>query len=112
VFAKARNDYRTDALARIAATLPEEVLSAELARRADTETRRRLETEPPAPIQPAEPHSLTIDQWCARRKLSRSKAYQLWRTGRGPQRHYIGDAVRISDESDRAWLAEMEAANA
>jgi len=56
--------------------------------------------------------SMTVDEWCEHRRLSRSMAYKLWAEGRGPATHYVGTKRLISSEADAAWLAEREAEHA
>ena len=53
--------------------------------------------------------SLTVAEWCAHRRVSRSMLYKLWKEGRGPASHYIGTKRLISSEADAAWLADREA---
>jgi hypothetical protein len=53
--------------------------------------------------------SMTVDEWCAYRRLSRSMAYKLWAEGFGPATYYVGTKRLISSEADAAWLAEREA---
>jgi hypothetical protein len=56
--------------------------------------------------------SFTLDEWCERRRISRSMFYKLKSKGRGPQTHYAGVKCLISDEADAAWVKQCEAENA
>lgn len=56
--------------------------------------------------------SMTIAEWCAHRRVSRSMLYKMWDEGDGPASHYVGTKRLISSEADAAWLREREAANA
>jgi hypothetical protein len=53
--------------------------------------------------------SMTVDEWCRHRRVSRSMVYKLWEQGRGPKWHYVGAKRLISAEADAAWLREREA---
>jgi len=57
--------------------------------------------------------SLTINEWCARRRVSRSGFYKLKREGRAPD-IIDSSGPRITDEADQRWQAarEREAAEA
>jgi predicted DNA-binding transcriptional regulator AlpA len=102
---------QTDVLARIAAALPEALLAAELIRRGDAVQRLdRPAQETPEPLPPPAPRSLTIDEWCSNRRMSRSTLYAMWRRGEGPKFYRAGRAIRISDEADREWVREAQAA--
>jgi predicted DNA-binding transcriptional regulator AlpA len=54
--------------------------------------------------------SLTINEFCAVEKLSRSQLYKLWHQGKGPRLYKIGNRPRISPEARREWRQQMEAA--
>lgn len=53
--------------------------------------------------------SMTVAEWCAHRRLSRSMLYKLWAEGRGPAAYRVGSRRLISAEADAAWLREREA---
>ena len=53
--------------------------------------------------------SYTLDEWCARRRVSRAMFYRLKTLGLAPRFHHAGTKVIISDEADREWLAAREA---
>jgi predicted DNA-binding transcriptional regulator AlpA len=53
--------------------------------------------------------SLTINEFCAVEKLSRSQLYKLWHEGRGPRFYKIGNRPRISSEARREWRQSLEA---
>lgn len=50
----------------------------------------------------------TVDQFCHRNNLSRSKFYELRKEGLAPQLFYIGTSPRISVESATKWRRQME----
>ena len=54
--------------------------------------------------------SLTVNEFCACEKLSRTLLYRAWREGWGPRFHLVGSHRRISPESRREWRQEREAA--
>lgn len=54
--------------------------------------------------------SLTISEFCAAEKLSRSLLYRSWREGWGPRFHLVGTHRRISPEARREWRQAREAA--
>jgi hypothetical protein len=51
----------------------------------------------------------TVAEFCAAHKLSRSKLYQLWRSGIGPRSVKIGSKNLITAEAACAWRRELEA---
>ena len=51
--------------------------------------------------------SLTIDEWCELRKVSRSMFYKLGE--RAPRTHNVGVKRLISPDADAAWLRQREA---
>lgn len=53
--------------------------------------------------------SFTIREWCALRKVSRSKFYELDRDGKGPRTHNAGVKRLISPQADQDWIREREA---
>lgn len=61
------------------------------------------------PIKDAERVSFTIEEFCARHRLSRSTYYDLRKRGLGPQEMKSGRWTRISRASEDVWLAKMEA---
>lgn len=73
----------------------------------DRESRRLAEQQPA---------SFTIDEWCARRRISRAMFYKLAEQGLAPKTHNAGSKRLISDEADLAWVhareAEQETTNA
>jgi hypothetical protein len=49
-------------------------------------------------------HSLSINEFCARHRISRGKYFSLRKAGLGPAEMRLGHAlVRISAEADLAW---------
>lgn len=60
---------------------------------------------PPLTLLPA---ALTVAEFCARYRVSRSKLYQLWEGGEGPDVFRIGRAVRISVPAAEEWRQRRE----
>ena len=56
--------------------------------------------------------SLTINEWCALRRVSRSMFYQLDKQGLAPRTHNAGVKRLISPQADANWLAQREAETA
>lgn len=56
--------------------------------------------------------SYSIDEWCKMHGLSRSFFYALQARGEAPKSFKVGRCTRISEDANRYWLAEREAANA
>ena len=56
--------------------------------------------------------SLTVDEFCAAEKVSRSQLYKDWNRGTGPRFYYNGTRRRISEESRREWRRARESAAA
>ena len=54
--------------------------------------------------------SLTISEWCALRKVSRSMFYNLDNGGLAPKTHNVGVKRLISPDADAEWLRQREAA--
>jgi hypothetical protein len=54
--------------------------------------------------------SFTINEFCARNKLSRGKFYALRRKGKGPREMDVDGMTRISAEAERDWKQAGEAA--
>lgn len=53
---------------------------------------------------------MTIAQFCERHQISTSKYIKLRKAGRGPRELVLGPrSIRITEESDREWIAAMEA---
>ena len=63
-----------------------------------------LEPAPPIPppIKPVAGRSETIDEYCARKRISRATYYKLKRQGIGPPEERFGAAVRIPPETKTA----------
>jgi hypothetical protein len=53
--------------------------------------------------------SLTINEFCAAEKLSRSMLYRAWKEGWGPHYFLVGTHRRISHEARIEWRREREA---
>ena len=56
--------------------------------------------------------ALTIHEFCAAFRLSRSKLYELWAVGAGPRKMQIGSKVLISLEAAMDWSRSVEGASA
>jgi hypothetical protein len=54
--------------------------------------------------------SLTVDEFCAAEKVSRSQLYKDWNRGTGPRFYYNGTRRIISAEARREWRRERESA--
>jgi hypothetical protein len=52
--------------------------------------------------------SRTVNEFCARQKISRSELYKAWRQGKGPRYFEVGTHKRISDEAEADWVRERE----
>jgi hypothetical protein len=50
----------------------------------------------------------SVDEFCTKFRISRSKLYALWRDGRGPKFYQLGTVRRISDVAASDWCAELE----
>lgn len=53
----------------------------------------------------------TVDEFCRAHRISRSKLYDLWRSGLGPRRMMIGTTVRISREASKDFRRQCESAD-
>ena len=53
---------------------------------------------------------LTVDQFCAKHKMSRAGFYKMMARGRGPRTIKNGGLVRITAEDDRAWTERWSSA--
>ena len=56
------------------------------------------------------PLVFTVANFAAPTKISRSKLYQLWRSGTGPRSIKIGSKNLITAEAASAWRRQLEAA--
>jgi hypothetical protein len=54
----------------------------------------------------------SVDEFCARYRIGRSKLYQQWRDGIGPRFFKVGIAKRISRQAGLDWIKAREAATA
>ncbi len=50
--------------------------------------------------------SFSINQWCAMHGVSRSMFYKLQTLGKAPETFRVGSVQRISEEANRAWIAQ------
>jgi predicted DNA-binding transcriptional regulator AlpA len=51
----------------------------------------------------------TVAEFCAAYKISRSKLYELWRSGIGPRAIKIGSKNLITAEAASEWRRQLEA---
>lgn len=75
--------------------------------------RSRIEPEPlpqlakpveqPTGSEPGDDQVFTVDEFCARNKISRSNLYERWKRGVGPERVPHGPPVRITRLAERLW---------
>jgi hypothetical protein len=54
--------------------------------------------------------ALTVDEFCAAYKISRSFFYDLVKTGKGPVLMHVGKRTLVSIEASAAWRIQMESA--
>lgn len=52
--------------------------------------------------------SVTIKEFCAAHRISRTTFNELQKRGEGPVIMRIGRVIRISDEAENAWRRAME----
>jgi hypothetical protein len=52
----------------------------------------------------------TVAEFCSAHKISRSKLYELWRSGIGPRSIKIGSRNLITAEAACEWRRQLEAA--
>jgi hypothetical protein len=52
--------------------------------------------------------SLTPDEFCAAEKICRATLYNLWRRGKGPRYHLVGNKRRISAQARAEWQRDQE----
>jgi hypothetical protein len=57
-----------------------------------------------------EPAVMSVPEFCAWAKISRSTLYAMWTEGAGPRFFKAGTATRISRQSAAKWLLDREAA--
>ena len=53
--------------------------------------------------------SLTINEFCAAEKISRSQLYEDWQNGIGPDYFLVGSHRRISHDARERWRRQREA---
>jgi predicted DNA-binding transcriptional regulator AlpA len=56
-------------------------------------------------------NSQSIEDWCRAHGFSRSFFYKLVSQGEGPRTFKAGRVTRISDQANREWVAQREAAS-
>lgn len=54
--------------------------------------------------------SFSINEWCAKRRVSRSHYYAMKARGEAPRSYKLGNRDRITAEADAEWIAAREAA--
>ena len=53
--------------------------------------------------------TLTVNQFCAAEKISRSQLYDLWKQKKGPDYYLNGKCRRITYEARVRWQRQREA---
>ena len=56
--------------------------------------------------------SMTLREWLDYRRVSRASYYNMLKQGNAPMTYFVGNKRFISQEADRAWLAQREEAAA
>ncbi len=56
------------------------------------------------------PVIFTVAEFCSAHRISRSKLYQLWRSGIGPRSIKVGSKNLITAEAASEWRRQLEAA--
>jgi hypothetical protein len=64
------------------------------------------------PLDEDQPAAMTIPEFCAWAKISRSTLYVMWSDGVGPKFFKAGTTTRISRMAAAQWLVDREAASA
>jgi hypothetical protein len=67
------------------------------------------QSDPSASADSAGPVVYTIIEFCSAHKISRSKLYELWRSGIGPRAIKIGSKNLITAEAASEWRRQLEA---
>jgi hypothetical protein len=81
--------------------------------RASRKTKQRRRRRPTRAIcRDTSADDFTIQEWCAKRRVSRGTFYKLRKQGTAPRTHNVNKCVRISHKADAEWQAEREAATA
>jgi hypothetical protein len=62
--------------------------------------------------QPMGDRDLTIQEWCAKRNVSRAGFYKMKKSGRAPRIVANGSLRRITREADREWEVRWGSADA
>jgi hypothetical protein len=75
-----------------------------------TDRRQRLDRGPPTPRR--DDDDFTIDEWCAKRRISKVHFYKLLKLGLAPRTKKLLKRRTISPEADAEWQAERERATA
>jgi predicted DNA-binding transcriptional regulator AlpA len=60
----------------------------------------------------AQRRAMTVEEWCAARRLSRAMFYKLLRTGRAPVTYLVGSRRFVSHEADAEWQRAQESQSA
>jgi hypothetical protein len=87
--------------------MPQEIAMARRHNKARKPKQRKRQSKRPS-RQPG--YDYTIEEWCARRRLSRSMYNKLQTQGLGPRTLRTGRSVRITDKADADWQADRERA--
>jgi hypothetical protein len=72
-----------------------------------------MQLSEPAAAEPSSAHhaaraAYTVDEFCNAHRISRSKLYELWATGKGPRFIQIGAKKIITNEAASDWRRELE----
>lgn len=60
---------------------------------------------------PHDVESMTIRQFCQRHQIGRTTYFQMRKSGFGPREIRVGHLVRISFDSERDWLQQVQLAD-
>jgi hypothetical protein len=58
---------------------------------------------------PARQGAFTVAEFCDSHRISRTKLYNLWKTGAGPRQMRVGTKILISVEAAADWRRASEA---
>ena len=66
------------------------------------------QSDPIAGADVISPVVYTVAEFCSAHKISRSKLYQLWRTGIGPRSMEVGARNLLTAEAACAWRRQLD----
>ncbi|MET4313537.1 hypothetical protein [Bradyrhizobium sp. RT4b] len=73
-------------------------------------SKRRTVKKVKAPRGPLDDY--TVDEWCAKRRITKPHFYELMKIGKAPKSMKLKKRRTISPQADAAWQAEREAETA